>query len=554
MDTEREAPVTNRMIDAMSQEELLAFTRKHAGLLGERFPKRMEQFYCPQILDEPHLVRRLCSFGVEEFTQLVLEQSRRDYEAGGRWAAVLLSRGGRLPEEVLRKQESVMPDSLTSVSELKSGFTLENDRPLDSALFLEESQKARQLWTEQYSRYLTQRTRSGQLSQALKLREKWLDMPQAESAEAFYGLNWKPVDVMLAYLIGSASNYDMPVDPDCAAEAARKDPEMAVELLDPDSYPRYFDGQFHPSYFVDMAKIWTEFLYLFCGWTDTAPLERGHRLKKVSAHYRQTLERRAEPDWERLTLEAELRKVGLLPRETPPDWSGPKLAKLQRLTLTKAMVCRYLWRWSDLLAALQLAEGKEVLTALLWGVYEGDQLITALLLDAEGTAWGENGQPAVLPDQAQVGLVVPAELSKEQLTLWKKRLKAAGGKPLVRQLTLPVQPPDFADFQGAVTKHITIYTTAGKWGLDMGALSSHCRADLLDPLHGFGARVMFDTVWNGSEYNSDEVMLLGVEFYRLEGLPFGDHLPRRAAVPPETLPARFVSLAGAAFRQLAGMK
>lgn len=31
-------------------------------------------------------------------------------------------------------------------------------------------------------------------------------------------------------------------------------------------------------------------------------------------------------------------------------------------------------------------------------------------------------------------------------------------------------------------------------------------------------------------------------------------LPRRALVPPEALPIRFVSLAGAAFRQAAGLK
>ena len=140
------------------------------------------------------------------------------------------------------------------------------------------------------------------------------------------------------------------------------------------------------------------------------------------------------------------------------------------------------------------------------------------------------------------------------MALWKKRLKASGGKPLIRQLTLPAQPPDFADFQGAVTKHITLYSAAGKWGLDMGDLFTHRRADLRDPLHGFGARITFDTVCDGPEYSGDEVTLLGVSFYRLDRAPFGDYLPRRALLPPEALPARFVSLAGAAFRQLAGVK
>ena len=49
-------------------------------------------------------------------------------------------------------------------------------------------------------------------------------------------------------------------------------------------------------------------------------------------------------------------------------------------------------------------------------------------------------------------------------------------------------------------------------------------------------------------------MVHGAVFYRLEGMPFGDYLPRRAVVSPEELPARFVSMAGAAFKRLAGLK
>lgn len=548
------APVARREIDAMGREALLDLARRHAHLLGKPYPKRMEEFYCPRILDEPHLVRRLCGFGVEEFTRLVLEQSRRDYIAGGRWAAVLLSQGGTLPEEVLKKQEAVMPDSLTKVEEnsrFRSGV-MEYDRPLDSALFLEVSQKARDLWASQLARYHTRSVRCRQLAQALDLRERWLGAAQTESAEVFYALGWEPLDVMLAYLISCVFPYGTPVDPDGAAAAARRDPEAAVRLLDPDGCAAHFPNEFHPSYFEEMAKLWTEFLYLSCGWEDAAPLERGHRRKKVSAFYQGVLERRDDPDRERLVLAEELRRTGLLPSEAPPKWDGPKLAKRQRLALTKAMVCHYQYRFSDFPAAL--ASQREVLTALVWGIYEEDRLTAAFLLDGQGTAWGEDGERLELPPEAHVGLVVPAELSKEQLALWKKRLKASGGRPLIRQLTLPAQAPDFADFQGAVTKHITLYSAAGKWGLDMGDLFTHRRADLRDPLHGFGARLTFDTVCDGPEYSGDEVTLLDASFYRLDRLPFGDYLPRRALAPPEALPVRFVSLAGAAFRQAAGLK
>ena len=173
------------------------------------------------------------------------------------------------------------------------------------------------------------------------------------------------------------------------------------------------------------------------------------------------------------------------------------------------------------------------------------------LLDAL-SAWGEDGQPMSLPPDGQIGLVTPMELDKKQLSVWKKRLKEAGAKQPIRQLTLPVVLPDFGAFEGVVTKHITIYSTAGKWGLDMGVLPRRCRADLLDPLHGYGARIWFDDVWDGPEYSGDEVTVLGVEFYRMDPIPFQDCLPRRAVISPETLPLRFTSIAGAAFRQLAG--
>lgn len=148
----------------------------------------------------------------------------------------------------------------------------------------------------------------------------------------------------------------------------------------------------------------------------------------------------------------------------------------------------------------------------------------------------------------------PQSWIKKQFALWKKRRKAAGEKPLIRQLSIQAQPPAFEDVGGRKTKQTTIYTVAGKWGLDMGDLSVHRRADLLDPIHGYGARVTFDHVNNGPEYNNDIVMLHGAAVYRLGGMPFGDYLTQRAIVAPEELPARFASMAGETFKQMAGLR
>ena len=193
-------------------------------------------------------------------------------------------------------------------------------------------------------------------------------------------------------------------------------------------------------------------------------------------------------------------------------------------------------------------------TGLLWGIYRDDRLETAFLLDREGLASGVDGQPASLPADAWVGLAATTELDKKQLALWTRHMKAAGGKSLIRQLSIPAQPLALKDIGGRNTKQITIYTVSGKWGLDMGDQSGHFRADFLDPIHGYGARVAFDGISNGPEYNNDIVMIHGVSFCRLGGMPFGDYLPQRAIVAPEELPARFASMAGAAFKQLAGLK
>lgn len=543
---DRETVITRRMADELDDGALLALVRRHAGLLGERFPKRAEDLYAPEITDLPRLLRRLYRMDPERFREMTAEQCRRDYMAGMLWAAVLLSEGETLPEESLRRLERTLPKALVrEVGAMSSS--------VDSALLWEVSAPARQLWTGQWLEEHGQSDRCHLLSRALALRAEWLRVSHTDSAAQLYTLGWTPLDVMLAYLTGAVSStYYAPVDPDCAADAAARDRETAVRLMDPDSYEVFFEGHFHPSCYMEMAKAWTELLYLHGGWTDTAPLERGHRLKKMAAFYSSTLERLQDPLWAQRELEQELTAVGLLPAEAAPDWDSPRLAKKQRLALTKALVCRYLWRLDTLRAALAASERPETFTGLLWGAYREDRLVQAFLLDGRGQARGEDGEALALPPEDRVGLAVPSELTREQLGLWKKRLKEA--KPLIRQLSLPAEAPDFGAFADAVTKNITVFTVSGKWGMDMPRQPSHCRADLLDPLHGYGARIWFERAWSGSEYACDEVRIHGVDFYRMDGALFGDCLPRRAVVAPAELPKRFRVLAGAAFRQMAGIK
>lgn len=301
MDTRKGEVITRWEIDAMGEAELLSLVRRHAKLLGERFSKRAEQFYCPDILDEPYLLRKLYQLDRERFVEMVREQNQREYIAGGHWAAVLLSMGEKLPQEVLHRQEQVMVKKLTEVK----ACTHSNGRgdvweevhefpvalAIESSLFWEVSERAKRLWRDH--QYLYQTTKCDQLAQAMALRKTWLNASHLDSAKLLYSLGWTPLDVMLTFLRDTP--YQSAVDPDCAADAAWRDPETAVKLMDQDNYKAYFGDQLHPSWFADMAQTWREVLYLQYGWSDLSPLERGHRLKKADAHCKLILSRLQSP-------------------------------------------------------------------------------------------------------------------------------------------------------------------------------------------------------------------------------------------------------------------
>lgn len=272
MKTRKGEVITRREIDVMGEEELLDLVRRHARLLGEQFPKQADRFYCPDILDESHLLRKLYRLDRERFVELVREQNKREYIAVGHWAAILISQGETLPEEVLRRQEQVMSKSLTQAEECthsngrgyewKETHEYTTAPAMESALFWEVSEKARGLWRNWYDCYCYQTTKSNHLVEAFSLRETWLGVSHADSSQILYSLGWKPLDMMLAYLLGVHIEHYGAVDPDCAADAARRDPETAVKLMDSDQYKTWMGDQLHPTYFVEMARTWRGFLYL----------------------------------------------------------------------------------------------------------------------------------------------------------------------------------------------------------------------------------------------------------------------------------------------------
>ncbi len=61
-------------------------------------------------------------------------------------------------------------------------MVVERSSVLDSALLLEVSAVARQIWQDQYPKYHFQKTRCSQLAQAMVMREYWRQRPHAGTA------------------------------------------------------------------------------------------------------------------------------------------------------------------------------------------------------------------------------------------------------------------------------------------------------------------------------------------------------------------------------------
>ena len=165
----------------MTDEEPLPFARKHAQLLGDRFGRKMEDFYKPRILDEPYFLQRLCRLGpgavLPANPGAAKERLHIRWPVGGGAAGP----GGTILEDVLWKQEKVMSAALDT-------DTVTFYRSLDSAPFLDVSEQARKLWATQPALYQRRMTQCSHLSNALVLRKTWLNQSHADSAEVFYGL------------------------------------------------------------------------------------------------------------------------------------------------------------------------------------------------------------------------------------------------------------------------------------------------------------------------------------------------------------------------------
>ena len=470
---------------------------------------------------------------------------------------------GEDTEDTLAKMEQVMakycaPHNYATEEQqsLDEGSEKQNDW---RSLLFELSPTVRTFWAEKYNCYINPNGKYQALLGFTDMRERFLQASHESSTEFLYRAGWKPMDTMCAYLLGMTTNRMYNLSPDAVRAAVRMDWESAVRLLDKKVLGEVLVHH-HSSYQTEWQRIWMEFLYLFCGFDDQTFLHAEHKTKKLKQQCQAICEKLANPDYERLELEKELRACALLPvQKEPGDVSDKKFIKRQKAVLLRAFICNYLWSCSDWKNMKEHPAGRAMARNLLWGYYRDGALQTAFALKEDGSVQDEKGgtvSPKFFADETgRIGLVHPEELTEAEQKFWKKYAGKEKWKQPFPQLKIPACQGryDFSAFNGIQVTQLFMITAAGKWGLYQGShKNQYMSYHMADLLHGYGAQLIFDGIWRGPEYGPEIITMDKVIFYQFRHFLTWDHVPESLVCAPEKLPARFVSTALAAFRAIVG--
>ena len=465
-------------------------------------------------------------------------------------------------ENILSKMEQAMPKfceprkfATEELQSLDEGSEKQNDW---RSLLVELSPAVRAFWAERYKNYMNPNGRYQSLLGFADMRERYLGVSHESSVQLLYGMGWKPMDTMCAYLLSMTTNRMYSLSPDAVREAVRLDGEAAVRLLDKKTLGEVIIHH-HFSYQAEWQRLWMEFLYLFCEFGDQAFLHMEHKTKKLKQQCQVVCERISEPNYELLEMEKTLRACALLPsKEEAAFIPDKKFEKKQKAALQSALVSHYQWSCPDWEEIKAYPASHTMIQNLLWGYYENGKLQNAFAMEEGGQITDGNGEAvfgSIFSGQGRIGLVHPEELPESERDTWKKYARKKKWKQPFPQLKMPVYQGQYdpAAFTGMQVTQLFMITAAGKWGLYQGSSrNQYMSYHMADLLHGYGAQLTFDGIWRGPEYGPEIITIDRVVFYRFRHFLLWDHVPESLACTPEELPARFASTAMAAFQGMIG--
>lgn len=99
------------------------------------------------------------------------------------------------------------------------------------------------------------------------------------------------------------------------------------------------------------------------------------------------------------------------------------VVKNQKKRLELALMTGRCWSvdaWMDLFGEHPIM--RPLSFALVWGIYEGGQLVKSFRYRMDGLFYGVDGEAFELPGNARIGLVFPAELTKEERRAWQDQI------------------------------------------------------------------------------------------------------------------------------------
>lgn len=208
----------------------------------------------------------------------------------------------------------------------------------------------------------------------------------------------------------------------------------------------------------------------------------------------------------------------------------------QKQRLELALSAERLWTacaWQELFVNNPIMH--QFAIGLVWGVYEEHKLVQSFRYMEDGSFNTEDEEEYTLPEQGQIGLVHPIELTKESLETWKQQLEDYEITQPIEQLSRAVyyltqeeqETRSLERFGGMLINDLSLggKLTALGWYRgsvqDAGGFDTYYREDAS---LGLGAELHFSGSFVGSgSMGGEEVTVYDVRFYKAGTIERGSY-------------------------------
>lgn len=243
-------------------------------------------------------------------------------------------------------------------------------------------------------------------------------------------------------------------------------------------------------------------------------------------------------------------------KEMKKQMKATVTSQKQRLEL--ALSSERLWTteaWRELFVQNPIMH--QFAIGLVWGVYEEHRLAQSFRYMEDGSFNTEDEEEYTLPQQGQIGLVHPIELTKESLATWKQQMEDYEIVQPIEQLERAVyyitaeeqSGKSLERFGGMILNDLSLggKLTALGWYRgsvqDAGGFYTYYRED---PSLGLGAELHFSGSFVGSgSMGGEDVTVYDVRFYKAGSIERGsycyDEVKGEKQLPLKEIPQRYFS-------------